>query len=124
MALIATRKPILGNLLKTEYAREHGFCRETVTVNVTGGADLSVGSVLAVDAGKYAPKGTADVAAAIVLENKTVADGVDTSVSVLVRGPAIVAKQALVFDVAHNAGQTASAIAEIEALGIVVREQV
>lgn len=124
MSLIATRKPLLGNLVKTEYAREHGFCREIVNVKVAGGVELSVGSVLAVDAGVYAPKGTSDVAAAIVLENKTVGDDVDTPVAVLVRGPAIVAKQALVFDVAHNAGQVNTAIAEIESLGIVVREQV
>lgn len=129
MSLIATRKPLYGNVVKHEYAREHGFCREAVTVNVAGGVELSVGSVLGVVAGKYVPRNPAgtdgsEVAAAIVAENKTVGDAVDVSVAVLVRGPSIVAKQGLVFDVAHNAGEIDTAVAEIESLGIVVREQV
>jgi hypothetical protein len=131
MALVATRKPLLGNLLKHEYARDHGFCREVVTVNIGSDTDLSVGSVLGkvTATGKYTvsdPKAVdgSEVVAAIVVENKSVTASTDTSVAVLVRGPAIVAKQALVFDVAHDAGQTATAISEIESLGIVVREQV
>jgi hypothetical protein len=64
------------------------------------------------------------VAAAIVVANTDVAAATDTEVAVLVRGPAIIAKQALVFDVAHDAGQIETAVAEIESLGVVVREQV
>jgi hypothetical protein len=131
MALVATRKPLLGNLLKHEYARDHGFCREVVTVNIGSDTDLSVGSVLGkvTATGKYTVSDPtavdgSEVVAAIVVENKSVTASTDTSVAVLVRGPAIVAKQALVFDVAHDAGQTATAISEIESLGIVVREQV
>lgn len=134
MALIATRKPLLGNLVKHEYAREHGFCREVVTVNVAAATELSVGSVLGkvTATGKYVPVNAAavvgqegaEVAAAIVVENKSVAATTDTEVAVIVRGPAIIAKQALVFDVAHNAGQIATAVAEIQSLGVVVREQV
>ena len=131
MSLISTRKPLLGNLVKHEYAREHGFCREVVTVNVAADTELSVGSVLGkvTATGKYLPSDPAavdgsEVAAAIVVENKSVAATTDTEVAVIVRGPAIIAKQALVFDVEHDAGQIATAVAEIQSLGVVVREQV
>jgi hypothetical protein len=122
---------MLGNLVKHEYAREHGFCREVVTVNVAADTELSVGSVLGkvTATGKYTVSDAAavdgsEVAAAIVVENKSVAATTDTEVAVIVRGPAIIAKQALVFDVAHDAGQIATAVAEIQSLGVVVREQV
>jgi hypothetical protein len=131
MSLIATRKPLLGNLLKHEYAKEHGYCREVVTVNITDATSLSVGSVLGkvTATGKYTVSDSAavdgsEVAAAIVVANTDVAAATDTEVAVLVRGPAIIAKQALVFDVAHDAGQIETAVAEIESLGVVVREQV
>lgn len=134
MALISTRKPLLGNLVKHEYAREHGFCREVVTVNVAADTELSVGSVLGkvTATGKYVPVNAAavvgqegaEVAAAIVVENKSVAATTDTDVAVLVRGPAIVAEGGLVFDVAHTAVQIATAVGELESLGIVVRKQV
>ena len=129
MALVAVRKPLLGNLLKSEYAANLGYCREVVTLTVAGGAELSVGSVLGNEAGTYVlrdPAGSdgAEVSAAIVVENKTLADGEATEVAVLVRGPAIVGRNALVFDVAHTPEQEATAIAEIESLGIVVRNQI
>jgi D-tyrosyl-tRNA(Tyr) deacylase len=131
MALISTRKPLLGNVVKHEYAREHGYCREVVTVNVAAATELSNGSVLGkvTATGKYVPRDPAavdgsEVAAAVVVANTDVAAATDTEVAVLVRGPAIIAKQALVFDVAHDAGQIETAVAEIESLGVVVREQV
>lgn len=131
MALINTRKPLLGNVVKHEYAREHGFCREVVTVNIADATELVNGSVLGkvTATGKYTvsdPAATdgSEVAAAIVVENKSVAAATDTEVAVLVRGPAIVVEGGLVFDVAHDAGQIATAVGEIESLGIVVRKQV
>lgn len=131
MALVSTRKPLISNLLKHEYEGTYGFCRKTVVVNNTAGVDLSVGSVLGTvtASGKYDihdPDATSgvEVASAIVLENKTVAAATDTEVAVLVRGPSIVRKQSLVWDNAQDAGQQATAIAEIEALGIVVGEGV
>jgi hypothetical protein len=131
MALVAQRKPLISNLLKHEYGSDHGFCRETVTANIRAGADLSVGSVLGkvTATGKYTlhnPVATdgSEVAAAVVLANTTVAAATDTDVSVIVRGPSVLRKQSLVWDNAQDAGQQATAIAEIEALGIVVREGV
>lgn len=131
MALVATRKPKIGNLVKHEYAREYGYCREVVVSNITAGADLSVGSVLGkiTATGKYVPRDPAavdgsEVAAAVVVENKTIPAATDTDIAVIVRGPSILADGALVFDVAHDAAQKAAAIAEIESLGVVVRTQV
>lgn len=131
MALISTRKPLLGNVVKHEYAREHGFCREVVTVNIADATELSNGSVLGkvTATGKYTVSDPAavdgsEVAAAIVVENKSVAAATDTEVAVMVRGPAIVTQSGLVFDVAHDAGQIATAVGEIESLGIVVRTAV
>jgi hypothetical protein len=131
MALIATRKPLLGNVLKHEYSPEHGYCREVVTVNVAAATELSNGSVLGkvTATGKYVPRDPdavdgSEVAAAVVVENKSVTATTDTDVAVIVRGPAILATTGLVFDVAHDATQQAAAISEIEALGIVVRQGV
>lgn len=131
MALVAQRKPLISNLIKHEYASEHGFCRETVVLNLATGADVSVGSVLGkvTATGKYelhspAAVDGSEVAAAVVIENKTVAATTDTEIAVVVRGPLILRKQSLVWDNAQDAGQQATAIGEIEALGIVVREGV
>ena len=131
MATIATRAPRLGNLVKAEQLVEHGYCREAVTVNITAGAALSVGSVLGkiTASGKYTTSDPAavdgsEVAAAICLENVTVAAATDTTVTVLIRGAAIVGRDAIVYDVAHDATEAATAEAELEALGILVRTQV
>lgn len=129
MSLIGTRKPLLGNVLKHEYSPEHGFCREMATFNIAGGADLLIGTVVAVVAGKFvalnpAADTGAEIAAGIVIENKTVGDAVDTAVATLVRGPAVVGRDALVFPEAATAPQKAAAEAQLEALGIIVRAQV
>lgn len=131
MSLVATRKPLLGNVVKLEYAREHGFCREVVEVLVDSDTDLSIGSVLGkvTSTGQYAPRDPdatdgSEVAAAIVVENKSVTASTATDVAVIVRGPAIVAADGLVYDVTHTTTQIEEAVAEIESLGVVVREQV
>ena len=132
MALVATRKKTLGNVLKYETASEHGYCREVVTVNTVGATELSVGSVVGkiTASGKYVPRDPAavdgsEVSAGMVTENKSVAAATDTEVAVIVRGPSILAEGGLVFDVAHDAGQTATAIAELNALnGVIVRTSV
>jgi len=131
MSLVATRKPLLGNVIKLEYAREHGFCRELVEVFVSADTELSVGSVLGMNSTtkQYAPRDPAasdgtEVAAAIVVENKSVPASTATGVAAIVRGPAIAANGGLVFDVTHTETEIEEAIAEIETLGVVVREQV
>jgi hypothetical protein len=131
MPSIATRAPRVGNLVKAEQLLEHGYCREGVTVNVASETTLSVGSVLGkvTSSGKYVTSDPdavdgSEVAAAICLENKTVAATTDTEVAVLIRGAAIVGRDALVYDVDHDATEAGVAEAELEALGILVRTQI
>lgn len=131
MALVGTRKPLIGNLVKYEFLIAHGYTREIVTVNTTDATELSIGSVLGkVTAdGKYKPRDPdastgEEVSAAVVVENKSVPASTDTEVAVMVRGPSILADNALVFDVSHDSGQKETAIQEIQTLGIVVRTQV
>lgn len=131
MALVATRKPLLGNLVKHEYLTSHGFCREALTLNLATAADIEIGTVLAkvTATGKWVPRDPAgidgsEVAAAVVVENKSVAATTDTDIAAIVRGPAILADGALKFPVTHTEQQKLDAIAEIQALGIVVGPQV
>lgn len=130
MAQLGTSKYHLSNVVAHEYATEHGFCRlfDGATVNVASETELKVGSVLGkvTATSKYVPRDPdasdgSEVATAVVLENITVAATTDTQVNVIVRGPAILKKGGLVFDVTHDAGEQATAISEIEALGVLVR---
>lgn len=130
MPVIFTEEKYISHLVKAEFWPEHGYCREQVTVNVASETALTIGSVIAYDsvAEKYVPRDPAgingtDVAVGVVIENITVPATTDTAVLALVDGPVLVAEQALVFDVAHDAAQTATAIAELKALGIKVRTQ-
>ena len=131
MSLVATRAPRLGNLVKYEEAAQHGFTREAVTVNTAAAQDLKIGSVLGkiTANGKYTISDPAaidgsEVAAAVVLENISTAIATDITVTVMVRGSAILGRDALVFDVAHSAGEIATVEAELAALNILVRTQV
>lgn len=128
MAKLGTSPLTLGNVLKHEYGQDHGYCREEGIVNVASATDLKVGSVLGkvTATGKYVPSDPAavdgsQVAAAMVMADVSVPATTDTEVTLLVRGAAIVTAKGLVFDVAHDATQTATAHAELEALGILVR---
>lgn len=131
MALVAQTKPKYGNLVKHEYATEHGYCREKYTVNLAADTDLVIGDLLGkvTASGKYvlvdptAVDGS-EVVAGVVLENKSVLATTDTEVVTMVRGNAIIADNAIVYTNTFDANQKAQAIAEIESLGIVVRQQV
>lgn len=120
----------ISDLIKREQWVQDGWCREEVTFNYATATDLTIGSVLGkVTAdGKYAPRdhaavdGTA-VSAAVVLENVSAAAGTDTKVLVAVRGDIIYAKESLVFDVAHDAGQIQTAVDELAALNMLPRKQ-
>lgn len=104
MTLIATENPRLSNMLKRELWSEQGYCRLAVTVNEASEIEYKIGEVLGkVTAdGKYkqyddaAVDGT-ETAAAVVLEDVTIPAATDTTVLVLVKGPAIVADGGLVF---------------------------
>lgn len=130
MAKVASDFKIVSDLVKHEYKPEYGYCRKVVTVNETAETVLSIGSVLGkVTAdGKYKTSDPvavdgSEAAAAVVVEAITVPAATDTEVEVLVRGPVGVLEDSaggLVFDVAHDATQTATAEAELEALGFQV----
>lgn len=119
-----------SDLIKKEFWQQTGWCRKEVTVNEAAQIDLTIGSVLGkVTAdGKYKASDPAavdgsQVVAAVCIENITVPATTDTTVLVAYRGPMQVAEQSLVFDVAHDAGQTAAALAELEALDISTKTQ-
>lgn len=128
--VIFTEPTYISNLVKMEAHKEWGFCRDTVSVTITAGADLTIGSVLGqvTATGEYTPRDPdatdgSEVAAAIVIANTSVPAATATDVLVIVRGDVVVAEEALVFDVSHDATQKAAAVAELLALGIQTRTQ-
>jgi len=131
MTVIATDTLRLSNLVKKEKWTDVGYCREVVTVNEAVIKTYAVGTVLGkVTAnGKYmicvqtAVDGS-QVAAAIVLEDKTIAASTDTKLVVMTRGPASVSAGALVLDASHNLDAEKAAIyAAFEAKGIQVLDK-
>lgn len=109
MTVIASDTLRISNLVKKEQWTDVGYCREVVTVNEAAIKTYAVGTVLGkVTAnGKYkiavqtAVDGS-EAAAAIVLEDKTIAATTDTKLVVLVRGPASISAGALVLDATYN----------------------
>jgi len=131
MTKIATENPRISDVVKYEQAPEHGYCREDVVVNLAAAADLEIGTVLGkvTASGKYVPVNAAavvgqegaEVAAAILLENVSVAATTDTTVTAAVNGAMIVRDDGLVFVNTHSTAERAAAVAAIEALGIKTR---
>ncbi|MNY25424.1 hypothetical protein D3C86_1592080 [compost metagenome] len=122
MTVIATDTQRLSNVVKRELWPEAGYCRLQVTAGET--ADYKVGTVLGkitatgkfIKAVQTAVDGSA-VAAAVVMEDKSVVDG--TGVLALVRGPAAISRDALVLDASYNLDAEKDAVyAAFEALGI------
>lgn len=129
MPLVSVRKPREGNLIKAETMREHGFCREIGTVAATAGTELEIGTVLGFAGGNYVVRNPAgndgsEVTAGILLENVTVPASGEIKAAVFARGPAVVARDALIYVIAHNPAQRATVEQELEAAQILVREQV
>lgn len=128
MTLIARDNPRLSNMLKRELWSEQGYCRLAVTVNEAAAVDYKIGQVLGkvTASGKYVQYDDSvatgeETAAAIVLEDVSVPAGTDTTVLVLVKGPAIVADGGLVFKAGVDED---AAKAQLEALGINVDTQI
>lgn len=128
MPLVATSTQRLGNLVKEEFWPTHGWCRQVVTVNIATGRDVKLGTVLGKvtadgkfkDVDPAAVDGSQD-GAAVVLFDTTVASATDTEVTVAVRGPMILSRDALIYEVAHDATQKAAVEADLAALDILVR---
>lgn len=84
MSKIATRKTKLGNLLKSEFKPEHGYERETLTVNVSSTSEI--GLVVSSDGdGTYSAVVAADTA---IIVTPTVANSADYTVSISAGGVA------------------------------------
>ena len=120
--------PTLGDLLK--YELNGNYCREVVTLK--GGTDFPLGAVLGriTATGKYrlSPAAAvtgdegAETAVAVLIEAVDATAGDRTGV-VVARGPAIVSKDALVFDPSvDQAAEIAAKHAELALAGVVPRE--
>jgi hypothetical protein len=126
MTVLFTDTNRISNLVKHELWPETGFCRKEVTVNEAAAETYAVGTVLGkVTAdGKYmiavetAVDGSA-VAAAIVIDDHSIAAATDTKIVVLVKGPAEVSKDALVLDATYDDDTKKGVVyASLEALNI------
>jgi hypothetical protein len=122
---VLTQLPTMGDVLK--YELNPNFTRETITL--LAGTNYPVGAVL----GRITASGKmklstasgsdgAQNAAAVLLYVTDAAAG-DQNAVVIVRGPAIVSKAALVFDASvDDAAKTAAKHAQLTALGIIPRD--
>ena len=122
---VLTQPPSMGDVLK--YELNPNFTRETITL--LAGTVYPVGAVLGriTASGKYklSTSGGSDgaqTAAAVVLY-ATDATTADQEAVVMVRGPAILSKAALVFDATvDDAAKTATKHGQLAALGIIPRD--
>lgn len=134
MALISQDTARLSNVLKHEYEPASAYCREVAVVNEASETTLKPGTVLGqVTAdGKYkvvtaAAVDGSETAAAVVIEaaDKVAAAATDTNVLVIVRGPAIFAKEALTLGADIDTDNEKQAVYDaLEALGIVLNDQI
>ena len=132
MPIIATDTYKLSHLVKKELWPEMGYTRAVVTVSESAAKTYAVGTVLGkvTASGKYkiAVQTAADgsqTADAIVLADYSIPATTDTKVLVLVRGPAIVSKAALVLDATYDLdAEKAAVYAALEAKGVLVNETI
>ncbi len=126
MTLIATENKRLSNVVKQELWPDAAFCRAVVTVNEAGAKTYVPGTVLGkvTATGKYkiavqtASDGS-EVADAIVMGEHSIAATTDTSVLVLIKGPAVVSKGGLVLDATYNLDAEKNAVyAALEAKNV------
>lgn len=122
---VLTQPPTMGDVLK--YELNPNFTRQTVTL--LAGTKYPVGAVLGriTASGKMklsTATGTdgAQTAAAVMLYAVDATEGDATGI-VVVRGPALVSKAALVFDASvDDAAKTAAKHTQLTALGIIPRD--
>lgn len=128
MPTIATDTLRKSNVIKQELWPEVGYNYDAVTVNEATAKTYAVGTVLGkvTATGKYkicvqtAVDGS-QTAAAVVVGDHSIAATTDTKVLALVRGPAVVSRDALVLDASHDLQAEKDAIyASLTALGIIV----
>jgi hypothetical protein len=120
-----TKAPTEGDILKFDL--DKNYTREVVTL--LEGTNYQIGSVLGqiTSSGKYklataTGSDGGQNAAGVLIEAVDASDG-DRSGVIIRRGPAIVAKSALVFDASvDDAPKTEAKLTQLVALGIVARE--
>jgi hypothetical protein len=120
-----TKAPTEGDILKFDL--DKNYTREVVTL--LEGTNYQIGSVLGqiASSGKYklataTGSDGGQNAAGVLIEAVDASDG-DRSGVIIRRGPAIVAKSALVFDASvDDAPKTEAKLTQLVALGIVARE--
>ena len=128
----ATEDYRISHLVKKEQWPEFGWSRLLVTVNEAAAKEYVLGTVLGkvTASGKYkiAVQTAVDgsqTADAIVMGDYTVPATTDTKVLVLVRGPAIVSKAALVLDATYDLdAEKAAVYAALEAKGVLINETI
>ena len=126
MTVIATDTARFSNLVKQELWPATGFCRKEVTVNEVAAKTYAVGTVLGkvTATGKYkvAVETATDgskVAAAVVIDDYSIAAATDTKIVVLVKGPLELSKGALVLDATYDNDAKKDAVyASLEAANI------
>ena len=132
MPLISNDTARISNVVKREFWPEEGYCRAVVTVNEAAAKVYTAGTVLGkvTATGKYkiAVQTAADGsqnAAAIVLGDASIAATTDTKIAVMVKGPAVVSKGALVLDATYDLQAEKDAVyAAFEAVGISVNDTI
>ncbi|UZS00920.1 head decoration protein [Pseudomonas phage vB_PsaM_M1] len=130
MTAIASRSNKLSQIIAFEEGVEYGYCRETVTVTVEAGMDL--GAALKLSAGKYIwinQAGTASLTGGVAVLADHFADvpnltAGDHELAVLVRGPAGITSQSLIYKGSVDATGKAAVVTQLTAQGIVDRVQV
>lgn len=132
MATLGTENKRFSNLVKEELWPSKGYCRLVVTANEASETEYVIGTALGkVTAnGKYmvsvetAVDGSETVDA-LVLEDKTIPAATDTSVLVLIEGPAMVGKAAIQLDASYdNDTKKQAAYDALDAKGIRVLDQI
>lgn len=118
-----TEKNTLADLLVAEVHR--AWSRETVTLADQSGADVPLGTPLALVGGKYTPvdlagADAAAVTVALLAEDKLAVDA-DTPAVILARG-VVFNPGAVVWPAGATNEQKADALANLKSLGLVARE--
>ena len=115
--------PILTDWLKGELQEVPGYTR--VAGVVIAGADLATGTVLGkiTASGKYtqlAPAGSdgSQTAAGILILDVEGGSSVEEEAAVIVRGPVVVIESKLTWPTGISGGQQATAVTQLQALGI------
>lgn len=132
MPVVNTKAKTKGNLVKREFWAEDGWNYLDVVVLEGSATDYVVGTVLGkiTASGKYkaAVETASDgskVGAAVVIDAVSIPASTDTTITVLVRGPAILAKEALSIDSTYDDGTKLGVLyGNLEALDISLETQV